>query len=184
MVCPPIPEPNPSLGPHLLAAGRTGESEVAQLGPTLCDPMDCSLPGFSIHGIFQARVPEWVAISFSRASSPTQGSNPGLPHCRQILYPLSHQGSPGSTGSTTHFPFSTSLQPKRITLSKVLLPTLGHSRPVTRWAENLGLYYLISVQDNTERLPPYRTVTGSTEAMDEMHAKVPSLSNFMAFIPQ
>ena len=62
-MCPPIPEPNPSLGPHLLAAGRTGESEVAQSGPTLCDPMDCSLPGFSIHGIFQARVPEWVAIS-------------------------------------------------------------------------------------------------------------------------
>ena len=68
-MCPPIPEPNPSLGPHLLAAGSTGESEVAQLGPTLCDPMDCSLPGFSIHGIFQARVPEWVAISFSRGSS-------------------------------------------------------------------------------------------------------------------
>ena len=32
----------------------------------LCDPMDCSLPGFSVHGIFQARVLEWVAISFSR----------------------------------------------------------------------------------------------------------------------
>ena len=30
-----------------------------------CDPVDCSLPGFSVHGIFQARVPEWVAISFS-----------------------------------------------------------------------------------------------------------------------
>ena len=36
---------------------------------TLCDPMDCSLPGFSVHGIFQARVPEWVAFSFSRGSS-------------------------------------------------------------------------------------------------------------------
>ena len=35
----------------------------------LCDPMDCSLPGFSIHGIFQARVPEWVSFSFSRGSS-------------------------------------------------------------------------------------------------------------------
>ena len=35
--------------------------------PTLCDPMDCSLPGFSVHGIFQARVLEWVAISFSTA---------------------------------------------------------------------------------------------------------------------
>ena len=41
------------------------ESEVAQLCPTLRDPMDCSLPGSSIHGIFQARVLEWGAIAFS-----------------------------------------------------------------------------------------------------------------------
>jgi len=39
-------------------------SEVAQSCPTLCNPMDCSLPGFSVHGIFQARVLEWVAISY------------------------------------------------------------------------------------------------------------------------
>ena len=45
------------------------ESEVVQLCLTLCDPMDCSLPGSSLHGIFQARVLEWVAISFSRGSS-------------------------------------------------------------------------------------------------------------------
>ena len=45
------------------------ESEVAQLCLTLCDPMDCSLPGSSVHGIFQAVVPEWIAISFSRGSS-------------------------------------------------------------------------------------------------------------------
>ena len=45
------------------------ESEVAQSCPTLCNPMDCSLPGSSVHGIFQARVLEWVAISFSRGSS-------------------------------------------------------------------------------------------------------------------
>ena len=45
------------------------ESEVAQLCPTLCDPMDCSLPGSSVHGIFQAIVLEWVAISFARESS-------------------------------------------------------------------------------------------------------------------
>ena len=38
-----------------------------QLCPTLCDPTDCSLPGFSIHGILQARTLEWVAISFSNA---------------------------------------------------------------------------------------------------------------------
>ena len=65
-------------------------SEVAQSCLTLCDPMDCSLPGsspgnspgvdyhFLLQGIF-----------------PTQGSNPGLPHCRHMLYCLSHQGSPG-----------------------------------------------------------------------------------------
>ena len=45
------------------------ESEVTQSCPTLCDPMDCSLPRSSVHGIFQARVLEWVAISFSRGSS-------------------------------------------------------------------------------------------------------------------
>ena len=41
------------------------ESEIAQSSPTLSDPMDCSLPGSSTHGIFQARVLEWVAIAFS-----------------------------------------------------------------------------------------------------------------------
>ena len=46
------------------------ESEVAQSCPTRCDPVDCSLAGFSVHGIFQARVLEWFAISFSRGSSP------------------------------------------------------------------------------------------------------------------
>ena len=41
------------------------ENEVAQSCPTLSEPLDCSLPGSSIHGIFQARVLEWVAIAFS-----------------------------------------------------------------------------------------------------------------------
>ena len=45
------------------------ESEVAQSCPTLCDPMDCSLPDSSVHGIIQSRILEWVAISFSRGSS-------------------------------------------------------------------------------------------------------------------
>ena len=44
------------------------ESEVAQLCPTLSDPIDCSPPGSSIHGIFQARALEWGAIAFSHAS--------------------------------------------------------------------------------------------------------------------
>ena len=45
------------------------ESEVVQSCPTLCNPMDCSPAGSSVHGILQARILEWVAISFSRGSS-------------------------------------------------------------------------------------------------------------------
>ena len=52
-----------------LPVGKVKESEVVQSCLTLCHPMDCSLPGSSTHGIFQARILEWVAISFSRGSS-------------------------------------------------------------------------------------------------------------------
>ena len=67
------------------------ESEVSQSCPILCNPMDSSLPGSSVHGIFQARVLEWVTISFSRGSSQPRDRT----HCRQALYHLSHQESPG-----------------------------------------------------------------------------------------
>ena len=56
----------------------SSESEVAQLCPTLCDPMDCSLPGSSLHGILQAKILECVAISFSRGSSQPR-IQPGSP---------------------------------------------------------------------------------------------------------
>ena len=51
------------------ASYREWKSEVTQSCPTLCNPMDCSPKGSSVHGIFQARILEWVAISFSRGSS-------------------------------------------------------------------------------------------------------------------
>ena len=66
---------------------------VAQSCPTLCHPVDCSPPGSSVLGILQARILEWGAIPFSMGSS-RRGLNPGFPHCGQILYYLSHQGSP------------------------------------------------------------------------------------------
>ena len=68
--------------------------KVAQLCLALCDPMDCSLPGSSVHGILQPVLLEWVTIF--QGIFPTQGSNLGLPHCRQILYQLSYRGSPKS----------------------------------------------------------------------------------------
>ena len=52
----------------LLMRAKENSGKAGLKYPTLCDPMDCSLPG-SIHGIFQARILEWVAISFSRGSS-------------------------------------------------------------------------------------------------------------------
>ena len=68
---------------------------VAQSCLTLCNSMDSSPPGSYANGIFQPRILEWVAISFSRVSS-WLGSNLGLPHRRQILYHLSHQGRKGN----------------------------------------------------------------------------------------
>ena len=62
------------------------------------DPVGCAPRGSSVHRILQARILEWVAISFSRGSS-TQGSNPGHLHCRQILYQMSYQGSPNEVRS-------------------------------------------------------------------------------------
>ena len=62
------PGKNTGVGCHFLLQCMKvkSESEVALLCPTLRNPMDCSLPGSSVHGIFQARVLEWVAIAFSK----------------------------------------------------------------------------------------------------------------------
>ena len=61
------PGKNIGVGCHFLLQCRKvkSESEVAQSRPILSNPMDCSLPGYSVHGIFQARVLEWGAIAFS-----------------------------------------------------------------------------------------------------------------------
>ena len=52
------------------------DKSSAQSGPTLCDPVDCSLPGSSLHGVLQSRILEWVAISFSRGSSQPRDGTP------------------------------------------------------------------------------------------------------------
>ena len=64
------PGKNTGVGGHFLLQRMkvNSESEAAQSCPTLCDPMDCSLPGCSMHGIFQARVLEWGAIAFSTST--------------------------------------------------------------------------------------------------------------------
>ena len=72
---------------------RESESEVAQSCPTLCNPMDCSPPGSSVPGILQARVLGWVAIPFSRGSSPPRDWTQ-VSHKVGGLCCLSRQGSP------------------------------------------------------------------------------------------
>ena len=71
---------------------------VSQSCLTLCDPMDCSPSGSSVLGILQARTLEWMIARHSLLEGifPTQGSKPGLLHCRQTLCYLSQQGSPMS----------------------------------------------------------------------------------------
>ena len=70
--------------PQTIQHVKKVKMSATQSCPTLCDPVDCSPLGSSVHGILQARILEWGAIPFSRGC---------LRHCRQFLYHLSHQGS-------------------------------------------------------------------------------------------
>ena len=65
---------------------------VVQSCPILCDPVDCSPP---VHGDSPGKNTGVGCHALLQGIFPTQGSNPGHPHCRQIIYQLSHQGSPG-----------------------------------------------------------------------------------------
>ena len=95
---------------------------VAKACPALGDPMDWGLPGFSVHGIFQARILEWVAISFSRGSS-----NPGiepvsLASPASDSLPLSHQGNPTQSLGTVFFCCSCSQSPGLSENSPLTIP--------------------------------------------------------------
>ena len=66
-------------------------AQFSQSSPTLCDPIDCSLPGSSLHRDSPGRNTGVGCHALLQGISPTQGSNPGLWHCRRSLYHLSHQ---------------------------------------------------------------------------------------------
>ena len=95
---PPEDLPHPGNGPRSLPLQADSlltelqgkpQSDIHSVMLALCNPKD-----YTVHGIVQARILEWVASPFSREPYPTQGWNPGLLHCRQITYHLSDQGSP------------------------------------------------------------------------------------------
>ena len=71
------------------------ESEVTHSCPTLCDPMDCSLPGFSVHGVFQTRILEWDAISLVK-NLPTNARNSSA----EVSIPGSGTSSRGGNGNS------------------------------------------------------------------------------------
>ena len=78
---------------------------VTQSHLMLCDPMDCDSPGSSVHGDSPGKNTGVGCHALLQGIFPTQGLNPGLPHCRQILYHLSHQKSP-RTLKWVAYPFS------------------------------------------------------------------------------
>ena len=89
---------------------------------TLCNPMDCSPPGFSLHGILQARILEWVAIPFSRGSSRPRDQTQFSCIAGKFFYHLSHQGSP-------FYDSSCAKKKKKLTRNKKKMElTVVHSR--------------------------------------------------------
>ena len=68
-------------------------AQSLQSCPTLCNPMDHSPPGSSVHEILKARILEWIAMPFSRGSSQPRDRTRTCLYCRWIIYPLSHLGS-------------------------------------------------------------------------------------------
>ena len=79
---------------HICMDQQKVKVKVTQLCPTLCDFMDYTTPDYTVHGILQARILEWVTFPFFRRSSQPRDWTSVYPICRRILYQLSHKGSP------------------------------------------------------------------------------------------
>ena len=103
-------------------------------------------------GILQARILEWVAMPSSRGILPTQGSNPGLPHCRQILYCLSHQGNPYETLQSA----KSSTQFLKFQEIGVFQLTLKTRRTMNWWVTNI--YVWTSLKYFVGSVCTYKTV--------------------------
>ena len=114
------------------------ESEIAQSCRTLCDPMDSSLPGSSVHEIFQTIVLEWIAISFSRGSSHSKDRT-RVSHVVDRHYRLSHQGS-------------TRKSPKARVRRAFLSVSMGDSGTVCVWkrrgSSHSSLYFALCSSSN------------------------------------
>ena len=108
------PGKNTGVGCHFLLQCMKVKSgsEVAQLCPTLSDPMGCSQPGSSVHGILQARILEWVAIPFSRVSSQLKDQTQVSCIAGGFFLPSKPQGSPRKLKRVAYPLSSGSSQPR------------------------------------------------------------------------
>ena len=108
---------------------------VTQSCPTLSNPLDCSLRGFSVHGIFQARM---GCHSLLQEIFLTQGSNPSLLHCRQIAYHRVSREAPRGIFLFSHQVVSNSLWPYGLQHTRIPCPSLSpelysNSCPLVQW---------------------------------------------------
>ena len=125
---------------------------VAQSYPTLCDSTDCSPPGSSVHGESPGQNSGVGCHALLQGIFPTQGSNPGLPHCRWILYHLSHQGSPRIL-EWVAYSFSKGEKIPTMELMKISIWTVFlslsslsfpfHPRIELKWCFNSLLFFII-----------------------------------------
>ena len=141
--------------------------KVTQLCPTLCDPMD-----YTVHGILQARITGVGSLSLLQGIFPIQGSNPGLLHCRRILYQLSHKGSPRIL-EWVAYPFSRgSSQPSSQTgvsciaarfFTNWAIRDIFISLINTRYIPDISAIYQVSLWDNQSISGIYRDIPDISE---------------------
>ena len=121
-----FPGKNTGVGCHFLlqCVKVKSESEVAQSCPTLCNPIDCSLPGSSVHEIFQARVLEWATFP-SPGDLPNPGIEPRSPTLQTGALPSESPGKPQEYWSGLQFPSLGDLPDPGIKPTCVTSPALG-----------------------------------------------------------
>ena len=134
---------------------------VTQLCPTVCDPMDCSPPGSSVHRDSPGQNTGIGCHALIQGIFPTQGLKPGLPHCRQILYHLSHQGSPRILQCIV-YPFSRGTsQPRNWTRVSCVL-----GRFFTSWATQKAPWIIKEKQSGAGELRLHTFKTGNIQNTD------------------
>ena len=127
--------------------------------------MNSSVPGSSVHGVFQARILEWVAISLLWEIFPTQGLNLSLLHCRWILYQLNHQGRPGEDLSF---------------LNLKILGLLPQHSPSA--LTDVGSYFSVSICPQSHSQSSKLSLITYLSLLDKIMANISLFSNFSSGI--